>query len=75
MPPARWWSWAVLFGALALGIASFLLFGAIGAVVDKQLSWSGFALWLLFASLAIGPISFLRVLGPLRTRPLDLNKI
>jgi hypothetical protein len=75
MPLAMWWSWAIAFGAMVAGIASIVLFGAIGFIVEKQLSWSGFALWLLFATLAIGPISFLRALWPLRTRPLDLNEI
>jgi len=75
MPPTMWWSWAVVFGALVLGLASVVLLGAIGLIMEKQLSWSSFGVLLLFASLAIGPVSFLRALWPLRTRPLDLDEI
>jgi len=75
MPPTMWWSWAVVFGALVLGLAAIVLLGAIGLIMEGQLSWGRFGFLLLFAGLAAGPVSFLRALWPLRSRPLDLNEI
>jgi hypothetical protein len=75
MPLAMCWSWVVVFGALVAGLVSIIVVGAIGLIVEKQWSWTSTAFMPPFASVAIGPVSFLRAIWPLRTRRLDMNEV
>jgi hypothetical protein len=69
MPPPMWWFWITVFGAFgALG-------AAVGFIAQKGITWDNCAFALTVALLAIAPVSYLRVLRRLGTRPLDPNEI
>jgi hypothetical protein len=74
MPPLMWWFWITLFGAYG-ALAALCAVAAVGLFVQKGITRDNCAFALTVALLAIAPVSYLRALWRLRTRPLDPSEI
>jgi len=77
MPPMLWWFWFLSFGLLAFLLILSIALGLLGLTLEHKNSLGTSLLFLVLASLLIGPISFLRAIWRRRTRDLnsgDLSK-
>ena len=75
MPPTTWGCLTLFFVALSLGLAAIVVLGAIGLVMNHQVTVGSVLVLLALALIAIGPISYLLALRRSRPHSLDPDEI